>query len=242
MSAPAAVQAFLSGVQLYDQTNDIATLDHAITAGRMVVSTEQDIETWRVMITVLGQALLRRYEATRDRDALAESVQALRTVSHNLPVGHKTRPKALLTLGQALREAANNEGRMDIADEAIHWFEQCATIPSGVRSDAYFGLSTCLKFKADRTGDPVLLQHAAGAARYAVGFAPDSMLRGRNLLYLATLLALLHRKTGQPDAIREAVEACKEAVRLSPEGPERRNREKTAAVLQIQADSGWWLE
>ncbi|MHA5051355.1 hypothetical protein [Streptomyces sp. SD15] len=242
MSDPAAVQAFLSGVQLYEQTNDIATLDYAISAGRMVVSTEQDIEAWRAMITVLGQALLRRYEATNDRGALAESAQALRTVCHNLPAGHKTRPHALLTLGRALREAAINEGRMDIADEAIYWFEQCAAIPSDVRSDAYVGLSTCLRFKADRNGDPVLLQHAAGAARHAVGFAQNPMLRGRNLLHLAGLLALVHRKTGHPDVIREAVAASEEAVRLSPDEREQRSRKKIAAALQVQADLGGWPE
>lgn len=225
----------VAGMDRYHRTNDLAVLDRTIAEGRTLVRTEQDLETWRSLSILFGQALMRRNLVTKDQGALAESVEVLRSVGQNLPAGHRLRPQALIELGTALRELGHQSGRLEHVDEAIHWYGQCSDIESPKRAQAYFGVSTCLKTKD-------LLDQAVPPARSAVGCAQDPQERGKYLLYLTSLLILLHRKTEDPAIIQEAVTAAEEAARLSPHQQERYAREKVLKVAQAQQMLGGWFE
>ncbi|MEU8819445.1 hypothetical protein [Actinoplanes sp. NPDC048796] len=236
------MKTFLGNAQRFQKTNDLAALDQAIAAGRTVVGAATDVDDWRRYITVLAQSLLAKYNAQNDRAALAECVQAFRAVAHNLPAGHRLRPAVFTGLGEALREVAKTERRADAADEAIYWFQMCAAQPSNLRGKAFFGVSTCLHMKANWTGDLNLLRDSVQNARHAVACAVDDGQRALHLIYLAAALALLHRRTEQPEVIREGVEAARAAIRLSPDEQQRRTWEKTLMQLQAQAALGGWYE
>ncbi|WP_430501278.1 hypothetical protein ACQRWP_06740 [Micromonospora trifolii] len=237
-----SVASFVRGLQQYDQTKDLAVLDRAIAEGRALVRAEQDVEAWRNFAIMLGQALMSRNLATNDQGALAESVEVLRSVGQNLPPGHRMRPHALVKLGTALRELANQSGRLELVDEAIHWYSLCSAVKSPKQAQAYLGLSMCLNIKGEKLADAGLLEQAVAPARYAVGSTRDPQQRGKYLLYLSGLLVLLHRRTEDPAVIREAVTAAEEAVRLSPDQQERYAREKVLTVAQAQQQFGGWFE
>jgi hypothetical protein len=236
------VASFLEGMQQYERTKDLAVLDRTIAEGRAVVRAEQDIERWRTFSIVLGQALMSRHLATTDQSALAEAVEVLRSVGTNLPEGHRLRPQALIELGAALREFGVLSGRLELVDEAIHWYGLCSAIESPKRAQAFVSISMCLKIKADRLGDAALLDQAVPPARYAAQIAPDPQVRGKYLVNLSALLVLVHRRTEDPATIQEAVSAAEEALRLSPDEQERQAREKVLAVARAQQQLGGWIE
>lgn len=233
-AAPDALARMVECVQRYEQTKDLADLDRTITEGRALVRAEKDIEVWRRLSVLLGQALLKRHLATNDRGALVEAVEVLRSAGQNIPPGHRLRPAALIELGAALRELGNLSGRLELLDEAAHWYGLCSAIESPKRAQAYVGLSTSLKVKGDKLDDAGVLAQAVAPARYAVGSAPDQQQRGENLTYLSGLLVLLHRRTGDPAAVREAVTAAEEALELSSDPQDRAVREQALRVAQAQ--------
>jgi hypothetical protein len=241
MSGSPIMDDFLGGVKRYDETKDLAVLDRAIAAGRTVVRSERDIESWRLFTTVLGQALSSRYLVTREPAYLAESVDALRAVAQELPPGHRLSGNVYRETATMLRELSDVEGRLELADEAIYWFHRCAEISPEFRTQAYFGLSMAFQVKAKRLDDIPSHQAAVDAARQAVDVAMEPRERGKRMLLLAAMLRNLHRKTENPAFIDEAVAVARDGNRLFPaaEG-QRRDRDMFLSQLQAQRQMGGW--
>jgi len=210
----------------YDETRELWALNDAAAAGRAALSAKPDPDTYHDVLVRLGICLYAKFQATKENNALTESLNALRAAAKTAAPGRPESLASLYHLAIALYRAYDGSHDPTLLEEAVAAGRQAANNPNPLQVAALCQLVRHLRELSWANKEPALLQEAETVARRGIQITAEDNPADRSscLLELAQTLDRLAHKTGRLDYLREAVYAADEAVRLTPDPIDRRIR------------------
>ncbi|QLH25940.1 CHAT domain-containing protein [Streptomyces sp. Rer75] len=182
----------------YEHTGDLETLDEAITLCRHGLATGGDRDPG--LLSGLVVTLRLKYERTRDRSLLEEAV----AFGRESVAADPHRRGLLVNFGSALAVFAEHENDdLAILDEAIDIARRAADLAPHLLTD----LVGPLLVRYERTGDPASAEEAVAVARRALALTSPEPERAKKLFMLGQALAAVHKVSGDPGTLTEAIDA-----------------------------------
>jgi tetratricopeptide (TPR) repeat protein len=216
-----------------DPGDDLAAEAVAICSAAVAAPVTSSQELTDRLVNLAG-ALLWAAERTTAPDAVAGAIAAYRSVMEAGPTGSRDRAARLNNLGEAVMRTAKRSGMRAALDAAVGLFreaEQLAPDNQVILSN----LGQVLDELAARGGGTSLLMEATTLHRRAVRAAADDASRARALDLLSGNLGRQFDLTGREEALAEAVDIGRQAMRLRPASHRGRGAFGLANALREQA-------
>jgi hypothetical protein len=236
----------------YDQARQLWALDEAAVAGRAALSVERDPAAYHDVLVRLGICLYVRFQVTRERGDLDESLKLLRAAAGTAAPARPESFASLYHLALALDLA--HDARRDLAflDEAVAAGRVAAQNPNPLQFSALCQLVRHLRELSWARGDLTLLQEAEAAARWGVEITASATASDRAacLYELSQTLEALGRRTDRLNYLQEAAALADDAAGWTPDPAEqslrafisdqiaRNLQEKRAAGGPTEQDGG----
>ncbi|MFF3878277.1 CHAT domain-containing protein [Streptomyces sp. NPDC001978] len=223
---PSEIPGFLNNLATallaaHERTGDLALLDEAVDVGREAVEASVGPANRALCLSVLGNALLTRFEASGAEAYLHEALTVMEGAVSALPDDHGDRPRLLSNLGNALRVHHDRSRHRDILDHAVELLERAVDTASSEHPDraSYLvNLAASLHTRYEATEDPEDLDRAIAlwrnAARDAVSEGPDHVAALTNL---GGALLTRYERLRDPDVLKQAVDVTRSAEELLSE-------------------------
>lgn len=209
----------------FSHTGELTDLNNAIDASRLAVLVANDDDR-PYLLRAVAIALLRRFDATADKDDLDHAIFAFRHGLDLIPADSDARPAFLAGLGNGLRTRFGLTFDAEDLDEAVSMARQSVAEARDThhpeRPLYLDGLGIALTLRTALGGGPQDADEAVAACREAVAtIGTTHHLRAQLLNNLSS--ALKARSATLAD-IDEATTLVREAVSLAPPGRADRGR------------------
>jgi tetratricopeptide (TPR) repeat protein len=164
----------------------------------------------------LAGALSLRFSRLGRAADLIESIGVGQRAIEHIPRDHPNRANFVHNLASAIHDYWLQTGESSALDQAISNYEEAAAAMSGTPSEvaAYAQLADALEDRFNISSVPGDLDSAVVAASKAA--ALPSPHRPKALGVLCTILRRRYAETGQDEDIDRAIEACQQAIDLTP--------------------------
>jgi hypothetical protein len=219
--------------EYYRKTKELWALDEAAATGRAAVAIEQDPEAYQTALILLGIALTLKYDATRERAALVESLHALRPAGQAATPARPGSLAGLYHLARALYLAYDDLKEVALLDEAVAAGRPAAKNPHAMQLACLLQLIRHLRELSYVRQDMGLLAEAETAARWGVQITAQADPEDHSLCLfeLARTLETVSDRTGQLGYLREALAAADASIRLTQDRVEAHLRSIVAGGM-----------
>jgi tetratricopeptide (TPR) repeat protein len=228
---PANVPAYLNNLATalltaHERTGDLSLLDEAVDAGREGVEAAADPVRRALCLSVVGNALLTRFEMSAAEAYLHEALAAMEGAVSALPPDHGDRPRLLSNLGNALRLHHDRTGRQASLDRSVDVLRRSVEATPDEHPDRIsylINLAASLNTRYETGKDIAYLQETVEILRRAVRESvPEGYDRTSALSNLGTALFQRYERLKVRRDLEEAIQVlCSATERLADTHPHR---------------------
>ena len=217
----------------YDETTELWALNDAVAAARAALEAGPDEETRGNALLRLGICLHSKFDATKESEPLAESVDVLRTATAMATPARPLSMASFYHLAVAMYSSYDATRDPAFLDEAVAVGRRAAQSADPLQVSAVCQLARHLRELSGVREDPALAQEAETVARWGVRLTASASPKEQSLCLfeLARTLQTLGLRTGSVDYLREAVATVDEAIRRTPDPIDRQLRGVIAAGM-----------